>query len=56
MRHGEIPQGSRLRPLVFLILTNDLRLHYQLIKYVDDTTISKTIAKDEHNQMQSVVY
>jgi len=53
--HGGIPQGSWLGPLVFLILTDDLRLQLPTYKYVDDTTISETIAKDEHSQMQSVV-
>ena len=53
--HGGIPQGSWLGPLVFLILTDDLRLQLPTYKYVDDTTISETIAKDEHSQRQSVV-
>ena len=49
---GEMPQGSWLGPLVFLILTE---LQALTQKYVDDTTISEVVTKDESSQMQSVV-
>jgi len=52
---GEMPQGSWLGPLVFLILTDDLQLQTLTHKYVDDTTISEVVMKDESSQMQSVV-
>ena len=38
--HGGIPQGSWLGPLVFLILTDNLRLQLPTHKYADDTTIA----------------
>ena len=47
-----MPQGSWLGPLVFLILTE---LQALTQKYVDDTTISEVVTKDESSQMQSVV-
>ena len=52
---GGMPQGSWLGPLVFLILTDDLQLQTLTHKYVDDTTISEVVMKDESSQMQSVV-
>jgi len=36
-------------------LIDDLRLQLPTHKYVDDATISETMAKDEHSHMQSVV-
>jgi len=38
--HGGIPQGSWLGPLVFLILTDNLRLQLPTHKYADNTTIA----------------
>ena len=42
------PQGTRLEPWLFLIMINDLVVkNARLWKYVDDTTISETVAKGE---------
>ena len=42
------PQGTKLRPWLFLIMINDLVVkNARLWKYVDDTTISETVAKGE---------
>ena len=42
------PQGTKLRPWLFLIMINDLVVkNARLWKYVDDTTISETVAEGE---------
>ena len=42
------PQGTKLGPWPFLIMINDLVVkNARLWKYVDDTTISETVAKGE---------
>jgi len=50
-----MPQGSWLGPVIFLILIDDLRLQVPTHKYVDDTTVSETVAKTETNQLQTVI-
>ena len=42
------PPGNQIRALAFLIMINDLVVEkVGLLKYVDDTTISETVAKGE---------
>jgi len=38
-----MPQGSRLGPLSFIVLIDDLRAVYELHKFVDSTILSKLI-------------
>jgi len=40
---GTMPQGSRLGPLTFLVVTDDLSTGCPLDKYVDDTTLSELV-------------
>ena len=47
------PPGNEIRALAFLIMINDLVVeNARLWKYVDDTTISKTVAKGELSNAQ----
>ena len=47
-----MPQCSWLDPLIFLILIDDLRLQLPAHKYVDDTTITEIVTKQEASQLQ----
>ena len=47
------PPGNKIRALAFLIMINDLVVeNARLWKYVDDTTISETVAKGELSNAQ----
>ena len=43
--NGGIPEGSRLRPLCFLIMINNLKLPLPVSTFVDDTTITELVAR-----------
>jgi hypothetical protein len=51
--NGGMPQGSLLGPISFIIHIDDLRLLCDLLKYVDDTTLSEILGRDSASAMQN---
>jgi len=49
--HAGVPQGTKLGPLFFLVMTNDLQTTLPLYKYVDDCTVYEIISSSSHNSM-----
>jgi len=52
---GGMPQGSWLGPLISIILIDDLRLQLLMHKFVDDTTVSETVARGSSSDMQPTI-
>ena len=51
--HAGVPQGTKLGPLFFLVMVNDLRTDLPLYKYVDDCTIYEVVTKGESSMLQN---
>jgi len=49
---GSLPQGTWLVPLMFLGLINDLSACVQIVKFVDDVTLTEVIARGGVSIMQ----
>ena len=50
---GSVPQGSRLGPLLFIVLINDLKPGLLTWKFIDDTTIAESFRIPAQSEMQS---
>ena len=50
-----VPQGTKLGPLLFLLMANDLKPSENTVKYVDDTTVWEVLSKNTQSCIPSTV-
>ena len=55
--HAGVPQGTKLGPLFFLVMVNDLRTELPMYKYVDDCTVFEVVSRSalESQTLQQVL-
>ena len=51
--NGGVPQGTKLGPVLFLVMINDLHVQLPTVKYVDDTTIFECIPRNASSTLQA---
>ena len=50
--NGGVPQGTKLGPVLFLVMINDLHVQLPTVKYVDDTTIFECLPRNAPSTLQ----
>ena len=50
--NGGVPQGTKLGPLLFIIMLTDLQPVLPVVKYVDDTTVYDVLKTGQNGLLQ----